>query len=609
MTQHNVRQGLKLFGEAGIDAVMKELVQLHERGVLEPKSAKDLDVEQRKDALQYLMFLKQKRNGTIKGRGCADGRKQRAYTTKEEASSPTVAIESVMLSCVIDAKEGRDVATVDIPGAFMQAEMEDLVHMKLEGKMAELMVRIDPKLYRQYVQVEKGRQVLYVELKKALYGTLKAALLFWRRLSSQLETWGFEINPYDTCVANKEINGNQCTILWHVDDLKISHIDANVVTEVIKLLESEFGKEAPLTQTRGKIHEYLGMTIDYSLTGKVMFTMVDYIKTMLDELPSDMDGTAPTPASSHLFEVNELAEKLSTELGNLYHHNAAKLLFLCKRARPDVQTATAFLCTRVKAPDVDDYKKLSRTMQYLRGSLYMPLTLEADDMNLVKWSVDASFAVHPDMKSHTGGAMTLGKGTIYGTSTRQKINTKSSTEAELVGVNDVMPQVLWTRYFLDGQGYGVKESIVYQDNKSTILLAENGKASSGRRTRHINIRYFFVKDRVDSGEVKIEYCPTKEMVADFFTKPLQGSQFTKLRNEIMNVNPHCLDYSLEDCRSVLNIATTGGGQAKDMGTENGWITVDSKKIKRIVSCLNSAKTRSVHGNGKTKGKRVRFVEG
>ena len=106
MTQHNVRQGLKLFGEAGVDAVMKELVQLHERGVLEPKSAKDLDVEQRKDALQYLMFLKQKRNGTIKGRGCADGRKQRAYTTKEEASSPTVAIESVMLSCVIDAKEG-----------------------------------------------------------------------------------------------------------------------------------------------------------------------------------------------------------------------------------------------------------------------------------------------------------------------------------------------------------------------------------------------------------------------------------------------------------------------------------------------------------------------
>ena len=108
----------------------------------------------------------------------------------------------------------------------------------------------------------------------------------------------------------------------------------------------------------------------------------------------------------------------------------------------------------------------------------MPLTLEAENLQLVKWWVDASFAVHDDMKSHTGGAMSLGKGVIYGTSTRQKINTKSSTEAELVGVNEVLPQVLWTRYFLEEQGYGVVESIVYQDNQSAILLEKNGRASS-----------------------------------------------------------------------------------------------------------------------------------
>jgi hypothetical protein len=129
-------------------------------------------------------------------------------------------------------------------------------------------------------------------------------------------------------------------------------------------------------------------------------------------------------------------------------------------------------------------------MMYLSGTLNMPLMLEADECNIVKWWVDASFAVHPDMRSHTGGVMMLGKGAIYGTSTRQKLNTKSSTEAELVGVNDIIPQALWTRYFLEAQGYGVNESIIYQDNKSTILLAENGKASSGKQTRHINIRYF-----------------------------------------------------------------------------------------------------------------------
>jgi hypothetical protein len=83
----------------------------------------------------------------------------------------------------------------------------------------------------------------------------------------------------------------------------------------------------------------------------------------------------------------------------------------------------------------------------------MPLTLEADELYVLKWWVDASYAVHPDMRSHTGGAMTLGKGVVFGTSTRQKLNTKSSTEAELVGVNDVMPQALWTRYFIEAQGY------------------------------------------------------------------------------------------------------------------------------------------------------------
>jgi hypothetical protein len=154
--------------------------------------------------------------------------------------------------------------------------------------------------------------------------------------------------------------------------------------------------------------------------------MIDYIQGMLDELPSDMDGEAVTPAGGHLFDVNEATNDmlLDRERADFFHHNAAKLLFLCKQARPDIQTPISFLCTRVKNPDADDYKKLGRVMKYLRGTLHMPLTLEADDLQIVKWWVDASFAVHKDMKSHTGGTMTLGKGAIYATSTRQKLNTK-----------------------------------------------------------------------------------------------------------------------------------------------------------------------------------------
>ena len=191
-----------MFGQAGVDAVLKELKQLHDRRVPKLKMISELTVEKRKAALEYLMFPKKKRCGTIKGHGRADGHKQQVYTSREEASSPTVAIKLVMLSCIIDAMEGRDGAAVDIPGAFMQDDMDETVHMRLHGTMAQLIAKINLKLYRKYIQLKNGKPVLYVELAKALYGTLRAALLFWRKLLKQLIKWGYEINPYDWCVAN-----------------------------------------------------------------------------------------------------------------------------------------------------------------------------------------------------------------------------------------------------------------------------------------------------------------------------------------------------------------------------------------------------------------------
>ena len=163
---------------------------------------------------------------------------------------------------------------------------------------------------------------------------------------------------------------------------------------------------------------------------------------MLEELPTNMEGTTTTPASSHLFNTDPGCKKLCEEQGQLFHHLVAKLLYLSKRTRQDIQTAVAFLCTRVREPDTDDYKKLTKVMQYIRNTRDMTLTIEPDDV--AKWWVDSSYAVHPDMKSHTGIYMTLGKGATYTASCKQKLNTKSSTEAELVAVDDAMGQVLWT---------------------------------------------------------------------------------------------------------------------------------------------------------------------
>jgi len=332
MTQMSVKVGIKKFGKRGDDAVSKELRHLHNRKAMVPIRKDDMSAEDRHKALRYLMFIKEKKDGAVKARGCADGRPQWQYTEKGDASSPTVSLEAMMMSCCIDAKEGRYVAVADIPGAFLHADMIECVHMIMEGTIAEHIAKLEPTIYREYIWHDrKGKPMLYVRLKKALYGTLQAALLFWQLLSNTLIEWGFTINPYDQCMANKQIHGKQCTIIWHVDDLKISHVEKKVIEDIIHRLGEHFGKESPLTTSRGKVLEYLGLTLDYSVCGKVKFSMYEYVKKLVEEAPEDMAGVTKTPAGNHLFTTKPDCNKLPEKTAQIFHHIVAKLLYLCRR--------------------------------------------------------------------------------------------------------------------------------------------------------------------------------------------------------------------------------------------------------------------------------------
>ena len=444
--------------------------------------------------------------------------------------------------------EGRSVATCDIPGAFMQVDIDEQIHMRLDGELAELLVKADP-TNKQFIAYKHNKPVIYTELDKALYGTLQADLLFWQKLRSFLiDTLGFQVNPYDHCVVNKDIDGSQCTIGWHVDHIKISHKNQQVVNKILEAMNAEYGKETPLTITHGAVHEYLGMKIDFSQAGEVKFSMPQYIDGLVEEIPADLSsGVATTPAANRLFQVNPEAVKLSEAQAEHYHHLVAKLLYLCKRTRPDLQTAVAFLTTRVQGPDVDDWKKLGRCLRYLCATQKLPLILCCDPAGAIQLWIDASFAVHPDMQSHTGATMSLGKGAVYSFSTKQRINTRSSTEAELVGVNDAMSLVLWTRHFLEAQGFSVKDNVIFQDNESTMLLARNGRLSSTKNTRHIDIRYYFITDHIKKGRVRVAHCPTTHMIADCLTKALQGAKFREFRNHLLNISEPMQDGAGQEC--------------------------------------------------------------
>ena len=131
----------------------------------------------------------------------------------------------------------------------------------------------------------------------------------------------------------------------------------------------------------------------------------------------------------------------------------------------------------------------------------------------------------------------MGKGVIHARSSKQTLNSKSSTETELIGGSDYLPYALWHIYFLKSQGYEVECKMLYQDNESTIKLLKNGKQSSRKQTRHIDIRYFWISDRLKKEKIKVEYCPTKCMLADFFTKPLTGALFNTFRDITQGISP------------------------------------------------------------------------
>ena len=190
-------------------------------------------------------------------------------------------------------------------------------------------------------------------------------------------------NPYDSCVVNKDINGKQCTICWHVDDLKISHPDPSVVSDIIKTLESIYG---PVSIERGNKLTYLWMDLDFSVDGKLGVSMIPYLREVVEEFPEDVqDKEAKTPAANHLFQINPLAEKLDKNMSDIFHHVVAKLLWDSMRSRPDILLAISFLTSRVKAPDVDDWGKLVRLLVYIKCTISLVLTLSLDKLAVPKF--------------------------------------------------------------------------------------------------------------------------------------------------------------------------------------------------------------------------------
>ena len=245
-----------------------------------------------------------------------------------------------------------------------------------------------------------------------------------------------------------------------------------------------------------------------------------------------LTGKPLSPGAPYLFDRTPDCALLSEADAKIFHTDIATVVYLSNRTKLTTTLVVGELCKRVKAPTVEDDKKLDRLICYLRATRDVPLRLGCTMPPKVTVSIDAAFANRENMKSTSGMCITFGVGNFISSSKVQKLNSKSSTEAEIIAVSDGMNIPLWLADFLSYQGHGKRPVRLEQDNQSCIALLNKGR-STAETTRFIEVRKFWITDYIRTGAIEIVYVPTEDMTSDFFTKPVQGAIFTKLAKKIL----------------------------------------------------------------------------
>ena len=528
--QMSVKESVAKLGEGVHDALRKEFKKMDEMDVFKFLRYKDLNEEQRKKIIHSSAVIKEKTdvNGlvtSIKGRWVASGN-QMNKELYESGSSPTVSTEGVFMQFALCAGANQIWSTIDIGSAYLHSEMTEFVAVYIAPGLVRYVIDVMPHA-AEFVD-DRGR--LLVQLKKALYGCVQSSRLWYEHMDKVLKEIGFRANGYDSCIYHKGEVGKQITICLHVDDLFVASDTQELMNELYDHLKKSF-REVKINE--GSVNAYLGMRIRDTEDG-IEVDMITYIDECLEW--SKVTGVAITPASANLFEVSDGDPLLEEDKQEDFHTGVAKLLYLAKRARPDILPAVSFLTSRVGKVTEKDVFKLQRVFKFLRYSRdkVMRFKKGVEVPELFAY-VDAGYGIHTEGESRSGLVVTLNGTPVIWKTSKQSIVTKSSTEAELVALSDGSTDILWARELLISQGYEMGAIDVGEDNQSVLVMLEKRRFGNAR-TKHINIRYFFVVDRIKSGELKMVYVPTDLMVADFMTKPLTGSQFIVLQDRLLGLS-------------------------------------------------------------------------
>lgn len=530
----DIKTAKEKYSEHYRESLEKELIQFHEKGVAKPIDVPVKGLKHTK-IIGVNGFFKAKQNietgafERLKFRLVPQGHLvDRSIYNHDETTSPTVSIETVLASANVAAYENRTGFTMDIPGAYLNTDLNHPHMVRFRGLLAEEFIR----LYPQYTKhLQSDGSILFLVL-KAFYGLPESGACWYDDISGTLtKDLGYVCHPADRGLLIKDLKAENIMLSLWVDDILGWSTNHSLIRELEATMNEKYGG------CQLKIDNvlcYIGMTFTQPSNGVVHVNQHSYIeKIILDT--SIGDQTADTPYHPHLMlKPNDPKIDKTPADKTEFASRLMAAMFAGKRSRPDTLTVLSILATRIQTANATDMICLRHVYKYLNNTKHLGLTFRPTTMELTYW-VDAAYGLHHDTRGHGGIMVTFGyaNAPVFAKSSKLKLHTRSSTETELVTLDEGFMHLLWFRQIIEFMGYKQHSAIMYQDNKSTIIVCESGHSKNGK-LKHMAIRYYFIHGQLERNIAALRYCKSSDMVADLLTKPLAAPQFKALRARMLS---------------------------------------------------------------------------
>ncbi|KAL5820967.1 hypothetical protein ACOSQ3_022849 [Xanthoceras sorbifolium] len=450
---------------------------------------------------KWVFRIKEEHNGNkrYKARMVVKGFQQKEGIDYNEIFSPVVKLTTIRLVLKIVAAENLHLEQLDVKTAFLHGDLEEEIYMR------------QPEGFK-----EAGKENLVCRLKKSLYGLKQAPRQWYKKFDSFMSSSGFTRCQADHCCYIKRFDNSFIILLLYVDDMLVAGSDMQEIMNLKRELSKQFAMK-----DLGAAKQILGMRIKRDTkSGTLLLSQAEYIKKVLSRFNMQDAKPVSTPLGIHFRLSKEQSPKTEEERTHMakvpYASAIGSLMYAMVCTRPDIAQAVGAVSRYMNNPGKIHWEAVKWILRYLRGTTNKTLCFKGGDTTLTGY-VDADLAGNVDIrKSTTGYVYTLGGTAVSWVSQLQKIVALSTTEAEYVAVTEASKEMVWLQSFLEELGKKQEDNVLYCDSQSAIHLAKNPSFHS--RTKHIQLRYHFIRSLLEDGILKLEKISGAQNPTDMLTK-------------------------------------------------------------------------------------------